>query len=330
MFQSATVKLTFWYVLLAAMLCLAYSVVVYHLSTEELDEALNRQYHSLVSTNDHDNDNVPPPYTAIHDHSKHLLSELVWFNIAVIVGSSAFGYLLARRTLRPIEQAHTAQIRFTAEASHELRTPLAAMRADTEVALMEKGLAVQARRILKTNLQDIERLERLTTNLLDIARYHNGVAPKLSVLDFDELTQQAIKQLAHQALHKHITLKSTILPVQVTGDQRALEQLVIIFIDNAIKYSHADTTVAISLKADAARAVLTITDTGVGIPADDLPHIFEHFYRSHNTSKTEHTSGYGLGLPLAQEILSAHDGQVEIESQENHGTTVTVTLPTAP
>ncbi len=330
MFKSATVKLTLWYVLLAATLCLAYSVVVYHLSTEELDEALNRQYSSLISTDDHDNDNVPPPHAAIQEHSKHLLGELVWFNITVIAGSSVFGYFLARRTLRPIEQAHTAQIRFTAEASHELRTPLAAIRADTEVALMEKGLTAKARRTLEGNLQDIGRLEQLTTNLLDIARYHNGSAPKLGVLDFDELTRQAIKQLTHKADEKHITLKSTIKPVQVMGDQRTLEQLVIIFIDNAIKYSHENTTVTVSLKADMAHAVLTIKDKGVGIPADDLPHIFEYFYRSQNTSKTKHASGYGLGLPLAQEIIRAHRGQAKIESQENHGTTVTVTLPIAP
>lgn len=330
MFKSATVKLTFWYVLLAATLCLAYSVVVYHLSTEELNEALNRQYHSLAATDDHDSDNVPPPHAAVQEHSKHLLGELVWFNIAVIAGSSVLGYFLARRTLRPIEQAHVAQTRFTAEASHELRTPLTAIRADTEVALMEKGLTTNARRTLEGNLRDIERLEQLTTNLLDIARYHNGSAPKLGVLDFDELAQQVVKQLTHTAEQKHITLRSIMKPVQVMGDQRSLEQLIIIFIDNAIKYSHENGTVTISIKADATHAVLTIKDMGIGIPSDDLPHVFEHFYRSHNTAKAKQTSGYGLGLPLAQEIIRAHNGQIEIKSQENYGTTVTVTLPIAP
>lgn len=328
MFKSATVKLTFWYVLLAVALCLAYSVVVYHLSTEELGEALNHQYHSFTD-DDHDRDNVPLPESYIHEHGAHLLKDLVWFNIVVVAGSCVVGYFLARRTLRPIEQAHQAQVRFTAEASHELRTPLAAIRADTEVALMEKGLTTKTKHTLKGNLRDIERLEQLTANLLDIARYQNGAQVQLAVLDFDELIQQAIKQLAHKAEQKHIKLKTTITPVQVMGEQRALEQLVIIILDNAIKYSQEKATVTISLKTDDMSAVLVIKDTGVGIPTSDLPHVFEHFYRSQNTDTATHTSGYGLGLPLAQEIIKAHNGQITIESHEQHGTTVTISLPTA-
>lgn len=328
MFKSATVKLTFWYVLLAVVLCLAYSTVVYHLSTEELSEALTHQYDSFVDT-DHDRDNIPLPQSYTGEHSAHLLKDLVWFNIVVIAGSCVVGYFLARRTLRPIEQAHQAQVRFTAEASHELRTPLTAIRANTEVALMEKGLTTKTKHTLEGNLRDIERLERLTANLLDIARSQNGSQIQQAVLDLDDITYQAIKQLAHKTEQKHITLKTTISPVQVMGDQQALEQLIVIILDNAIKYSHKKTTVTISLKTHEANAVLTVKDRGVGIPADDLPHIFEHFYRSQNTTATERTSGYGLGLPLAREIIKAHAGHIAIESKEQQGTTVTIVLPTA-
>ncbi len=328
MFKSATVKLTFWYVLLAVALCLAYSVVVYHLSTEELSEALNHQYHSYTD-NDHGRYNIPLPEPYIHEHGAHLLKGLVWFNVVVVAGSCIAGYFLARQTLRPIEHAHQAQVRFTAEASHELRTPLAAIRADTEVALMEKGLTTKTKHTLEGNLRDIERLEQLTANLLDIARYQNGSQIKLAVLDFDELIRQAIKQLAHKAEQKHIKFKAAITPVQVMGEQRVLEQLVIIILDNAIKYSHEKTTVTISLNTDDTHAVLIIKDKGVGIPTSDLPHIFEHFYRSQNTDAISHTSGYGLGLPLAQEIIKAHNGQITIESHEKRGTTATITLPLA-
>ncbi len=328
MFTSATVKLTLWYVLLAAVLCLAYSAVVYNLSTEELNEALNHQYHSFVDE-DHDRDNIPLPHSYLQQHGRHLLNKLVWFNVAVIAGSCVAGYFLARRTLQPIEQAHQAQVRFTAEASHELRTPLAAIRADTEVALMEKGLTAKTRRTLEGNLRDIGRLEQLTADLLDIARYQNGLAAKRTVLDFDELALQAIKQLKHKAEQRHIALKTIIKPVQVTGEQRALEQLIIIVLDNAIKYSDKNSTVTMSLQNNGANAVLTITDKGVGIPAADLPHVFERFYRSQNAPAANHTSGYGLGLPLAQEIVKAHSGQVELESREHYGTTVVITLPLA-
>lgn len=329
MFRSATFRLTLWYVLLASCLSVLFSAVVYQLSTEELSEALNRQYDSFI-TNDHDGDNVLPPDTAIEGHRQHLLGELIWFNVVVIVGSSVVGYFLARRTLKPLEDAHQAQIRFTAEASHELRTPLAAMRADTEVTLMEKGLPAKTKRTLLGNLRDIERLESLTGHLLDIARYQNKAASEPVLLDLDEIVSNVISQLNHAAEEKHIRINQDIRPAQVMGEQHGLQQLATITVDNAIKYSRAKGTVAVSLHSDKTTATLTVKDSGIGIPADDLPYIFERFYRSSNAkSAKEAASGYGLGLPLAQEIANAHGGVIHISSRESKGTTVRITLPLA-
>lgn len=327
MFQSATFKLTLWYVLLATCLSVLFSVVVYRLSTEELGEALTHQYSSFVG-NDHDGDNVPPPYSDIQRHGQHLLNELIWFNIVVVSGSSVVGYFLARRTLKPIENAHQAQTRFTAEASHELRTPLAAMRADTEVALMEKGLPAKTQRTLQGNLRDIERLELLAGHLLDIARYQNKIKAEPVPLDLDEIVQNVVNQLSRAAQEKHISIEPDIRPVQVRGEQYGLQQLVTIVLDNAIKYSHEHGTIVVSLHSDETKAELTIKDNGIGIPSDDLPHIFERFYRSMNTkSDKEAANGYGLGLPLAQAIVIAHSGEIQISSREDNGTTVRVTVP---
>jgi signal transduction histidine kinase len=150
MFRSAIVKLTLAYVVLATVLSLLFSGVLYHFSTDTISDALNNQHKYLVS-NDHDFDNSFPVSEELNRQSEHLFGQLVYFNIIVITGSTIVSYALARRTLRPIERAHQAQIRFTAEASHELRTPLAAMRADTEVALMEKGINSKVRRTLQGN-----------------------------------------------------------------------------------------------------------------------------------------------------------------------------------
>ncbi|HSW74583.1 MAG TPA: HAMP domain-containing sensor histidine kinase [Candidatus Saccharimonadales bacterium] len=328
MFRSATFKLTLWYVLLAASLCLLFSAVIYHLSTDELGEALNHQYNSFVD-NDRDRDNIPLPQADIQRHGQHLFGELVWFNIVVIAGSSIAGYFLARRTLRPIKQAHQAQIRFTAEASHELRTPLAAMRADTEVALMEKGLPARAKRTLEGNLHDIERLEQLTGHLLDIARYQNKTT-ELRLLDLDEIVRDAAARLNRTAVaqEKNIRIKQDIRPVQVMGEHEGLQQLVTIVLDNAIKYSHEKGGIAVSLHHNETAATITIQDDGIGIPGSDVPHVFERFYRSGNTRLDKKApTGYGLGLPLAQEIAHAHGGTIHIHSQENVGTTVRITLP---
>lgn len=329
MFRSATAKLTFWFVLLATCLCLLFSAVVYHLSTDELGEALHRQYNSFVD-NDHDRDNVPPPYVAIQEHGQHLLVELVWLNIVIIAGSSVAGYFLARRTLKPIEIAHRAQTRFTTEASHELRTPLAAMRADTEVALMEKGLPTKARRTLQGNLHDIERLEQLAGHLLDIARYQNNASTQPMLLDMDEMVRNTAIQCSHTAQEAGVQVKQDIEPVQVMGEQHALEQLVTIVLDNAIKYSRKRGVVTVSLRNTGNRATLTIQDGGIGIPANDLPHVFERFYRSSNVrSDKKMAAGYGLGLPLAKEIVSSHGGEINIQSNEDTGTTVCIMLPIA-
>jgi len=327
MFWSATAKLTLWYLLLVTCLCVLFSVVVYHLSTEELGEALNHQYNRFAD-NDHDKDNIPPPHSDIQQHGRHLLGELVWFNAAVIAGSSIVGYFFARRTLKPIEHAHQAQARFVTEASHELRTPLAAMQADTEVALMEKGLPTKIQHTLRGNLRDIERLEQLTGHLLDIARYQNKATTEPVLLDLDEIVRDVAKQLSLAAQGKHIQLKQDLRPTQVMGEQYSLRQLITIVLDNAIKYGREQGIVTISLRAVEATAALTIKDDGIGIPVDDLPHIFERFYRSKKVkSDKKVVSGYGLGLALAQEVVSVHKGTIHIYSRENNGTTVRITLP---
>lgn len=329
MFRSATLRLTLWYIILATCLSLLFSAVVYRLSTEELREALTHQYNSLID-NDHDHDNVLPPSSGVELGGRHLLDGLVWFNVAVISGSSIFGYLLARRTLRPIRSAHQAQTRFTAEASHELRTPLAAIRADTEVALMEKGVPAKTRRTLRGNLRDIERLEHLTANLLDIEHYHNKKTSELALLDFDEIVRNDIVKLGRAARNKNIHIKQDIHPVQVMGEEHSLRQLVTIVLDNAIKYSHPKGAITVSLHISHGGAVLTIDDDGIGIPSDDLPHVFERFYRSSKNKLDQKSAhGYGLGLALAQEIVDAYHGDVHITSREDNGTTVRITLPHA-
>ncbi|MGH7237261.1 MAG: sensor histidine kinase, partial [Candidatus Saccharimonadales bacterium] len=324
MFKSATLKLTLWYVVLATVLSLLFSVVLYHFATHELSEGLQHQYQRLT-TNDHDGDNNYSPRRELNTHNQNLLVDLAYFNLAVIVGSTVVSYWLARRTLRPIEQAHAAQVRFTTEASHELRTPLAAMRADTEVALMEKGLSVKARRTLQGNASDITKLERLASHLLDISRYQTDREEAQELVNLDEIIAETLRQFQHTIKAKHLKIKQNIKPVQVRGDSYGLGQLLAIVLDNAVKYSSPSGIITIKLQVENGQAVLAIKDTGIGIPANDLPHLFERFYRASNAKSVQNAaSGYGLGLPLAQEIVRAHKGTIDIASQENKDTTLII------
>lgn len=327
MFRSATLKLTLWYVLLATLLSLLFSVVLYHFSTNELTEALNHQY-SVLTVNDHDSDNSYRRYQDLDSHAQHLLSELVYFNIAVIAGSSLLSYLLARRTLKPIEAAHQAQVRFTAEASHELRTPLAAMRADSEVALMEKGNNTRLRHALQDNVRDIQKLEDLSSHLLDISRYKTTLPNSRQPLDLDNIVSEVLKQLNRAISGKQLEMRLDIQPVQIIGDHRAIQQLITLVLDNAVKYSRQNGVITTSLKLEDSTAVLIIKDEGIGIPQADLSHIFEPFYRSKNvTADKQNIAGHGLGLSLAREIVKTHKGTLQILSKGHKGTEAVIKLP---
>jgi len=328
MFKSAIVTLTLWYVLLSVGLSLLFSGVLYHVSTRELEEALHNQYQEITN-NDHDVGSQKYVSIELDTRSQHLWQQLVYFNVLVIAGSGIISYLLARRTLKPIEEAHQAQIRFTAEASHELRTPLTAMKADTEATLMDRSDdPAVLRQTLQGNLQDIEKLEKLANHLLEISRYKSKAAPTLEDINLETVIQKALKQFEQPIHANQLKVRVDINPVHVKGDSQGLQQLVIIVLDNAIKYSRTKGVIDVNLTDNNKAATMTITDEGMGIRAEDLPHIFERFYRSKtvNNDKRE-VLGYGLGLPLAKDIVELHKGSIEIKSEENKGTTATIKLP---
>lgn len=327
MFRSATLKLTLIYVMLAVVLSVLFSGVIYHFATDELNDALHEQYNTL-SANDHDADNVYLTSQEVNKHSNHLLTQLVYFNLVVIGGLAAASYVLAKRTLRPIERAHQAQIRFTAEASHELRTPLAAMRAGTEVALMEKGLDAKTRSTLKANVYDIQKLESLAAHLLDISRFQSTDDNHFELLDLDEIISQSLQQFKQIIKTKRLSVTEQIGPVQILGNGYAIKRLVTIVLDNAIKYSNAGGSLSVKLQAKDKQAVLMISDTGIGIPSGDMSHLFESFFRASNVrASKQQNSGYGLGLSLAQEITKSHKGSIHVSSKEKVGTQITIKLP---
>jgi len=329
MFKSATVKLTLWYVLLVMGLSILFSSVLYHFSTHELAEGLRNQYKTLASNDNDGDDRNYVPTQELDTRSQHLLQDLIYFNIFVFFGSSITSYALARRTLAPIEEAHQAQIRFTAEASHELRTPLTAMKADTEATLMQKspGSAV-LRRTLQDNLRDIEKLEKLANHLLEISRYKSTAAQAWQDIDLETTVQEVLKQFQPNIRADHLKVKVRSAPIRFKGDQQGLRQLIAIVTDNAIKYSHPKGVISVTLAKANKYATITVEDAGIGIAAEDLPHIFESFYRAQNaTTKKKGVTGYGLGLPLAKEIVELHGGSIEVQSKENKGTKLIIKLP---
>lgn len=331
MFKSALLKLLLVYVTLTMALSLGFTFVFYKVATHELSEGLHHQYESLAS-NDHDADNSRNYDTEseaeFQARKTNIRNDMVYVNLVVLVGSVVVGYALARWTLRPIEEAHRGQLRFTAEASHELRTPLTAIRADTESMLMLKGAkAADLRATLQHNLSDIERLERLTRHLLDMGHYRSGKKPRMESVDLPKLLDGVAHQLQTKYKSKKVGIKQQCDAANVYADPLSLEQLIVILADNAVKYSPVSGTVRIAVTQEQRKVVITVKDNGSGIDPDDMPHIFEHFYRSKQHSGAKAASGYGLGLPLAKDIVDMYKGTIAVDSKPGKGTTVTVRLP---
>src|SRR5665213_2436774 len=172
MFRSATFKLTMWYLGLVVLISVGFSIVLYHVATAELARGLHFQTQQIFNKFPiFDDSPLLRSGPDLSDGAHRILLRLIGFNIIVFVGAGFASYWLARRTLRPIEEAHEQQKRFTADVSHELRTPLTAIKMESEVALLNKqGSGAELRQVLQSNLEEVAKLETLINNLLRLTR----------------------------------------------------------------------------------------------------------------------------------------------------------------
>lgn len=252
---------------------------------------------------------------------------LIVLNALVLAGASVTSYFLAKRTLRPIEHALDEQRRFTADASHELRTPLAAMQAEIDVALRDRQIT-DLKPILQSNLEEIAKLEKLSSSLLQLARHEGdqtGVARK--PVQLSTIAQDACGRIAKIAQIKQITVECRGLDHAVMGDAARLTDLLVILLDNAVKYSPEKSTVRLEGIIHKNESILRVVDQGAGIAPEDLPHVFKRFYRADASRSKHKANGFGLGLSIAKQIVDQHHGTIRLESEVGKGTTVTITLP---
>jgi len=236
---------------------------------------------------------------------------------------------LANRALVPIRQAFNRQRQFTADASHELRTPLALIRANAEMlSLHGDQLPEGDCELVGEIIRETDHLNRLVGDLLTLARADTG-GLKLVQKPVD---LRALVSEVHEDLHRVAeaqgigTTLSLDGPVTVQGDETRLRQLLLILMDNALKYTDEGGEVQVRLLRENGHARLVVADTGIGIPAGDLPHVFERFYRV-DSAREHESGGTGLGLAIARWIVQAHHGSIKAESDQGKGTKVQVDLP---
>jgi len=234
------------------------------------------------------------------------------------------------RMIERLEESFLYVSRFTADASHELRTPLTILRGELEAASGQREVAPELRETIGSALEETERLSRIVESLMAISRLDAGEAKMdRGALDLGELAASTTEQMRLLAEDKNIALRcESDEQVTVEGDRARLKQVIVNLVDNAIKYTPAGGLVGVKIRASNSHAVLEVNDNGVGIPPEALPHIFERFYRV-DKARSRQMGGAGLGLSIIKAIVTAHGGQVRVESVEGKGSRFLVELPIA-
>lgn len=324
LFTSATLRLTGWYLLILACISLLFSVIVYQVSTGEIERRLvryqDRSWPLMQISRTPMLDSLRSAELA--DSKASVVGILIYVNAVVLVLGGGMSYLLARRTLRPVEEAHEAQARFVNDASHELRTPLATMTTELEVALGDTSLRKQElREVLASNLEEVQRLNKLSSMLLALS---SGNSQTLSQQPFDLVssTESVVKRFDESS---RLTLRTPKRKSRVMGNQPAIEELLIILIENALKYSPPQTSVEVVLAMRDHKMIVRVSNSGDGIAPEHLSRIFDRFYRA-DSARTG-SNGYGLGLALARQISDVHGAGLAVVSTPGVTTEFSFSLP---
>ncbi len=228
-------------------------------------------------------------------------------------------------TLGRLEQLFTSQQRFLADVSHELRTPLTVIKGNVDLMRRMKQMDKES----LDNIEDeADRLTRLVGDLLLEAQAESGKLPlHFAPVELDTLLLEVFKEMRVLARERVQLKLPEIDQIMINGDRDRLKQVLINLIANAIKYTPQGGEVYLSLGKVGDNARLIVRDTGLGIPAEDLPHIFERFYRAEKSRSRSKVGGFGLGLSIAYWIVNHHGGQIEVDSAEGKGATFCIYLP---
>jgi heavy metal sensor kinase len=232
--------------------------------------------------------------------------------------------------LARLEQAFSHSRRFAADAAHELRTPLAALRGSIEVALRSERAPEEYRRVFASGLEEVERLIRLSEDLLLFSRSMAGPEPTRAVVDLEPLLLEVFDVGARlgQAAGVSVRVEGA-APAPVRGDATALRRALLNLVENAVKYTPRGGKVELTLSAEAGTAVVAVADTGIGVESPDVARIFDPFVRL-DAARSRDTGGAGLGLAIARSIVVAHRGTLSVESRPGSGSRFTIRLPLAP
>lgn len=324
-FESATLRLSAWYVLVLMTLSILFSTVLFQMATVEFDKVWAPRGQNEVRIFLDNPDANELREQRIADSNARLVGGLVLFNLGVLIGGSALSYVLARRTLRPIEEAHDAQARFASDAAHELRTPLAVMQTEIEVSLRDaKATKADHQAVLASSLEEIERLRNLADRLLVLASQQEL---ELGAVNLEDAAMEALAHAVPLAQAKSISVENAVGAGTARGHFESVVTVLGILLDNAIKYSPEKSGVTLTSTETDRSVVLAVADQGPGIALEEQEKIFERFYRVDSSRSSENVPGHGLGLSLARRLAEEMQGELRVVSEPGKGATFTLRLP---
>jgi signal transduction histidine kinase len=227
-----------------------------------------------------------------------------------------------------LETALTHNHRFSADASHELRTPLTIIRGELESVIQNPSLPAAIMEGIGSALEESNRMAKIVHSMMTISRLDcGGEQIEHAPVDLVEVVAVTLDHMSLLAEEKHISLRFKAgAAIYVTGDSMRLKQIVVNLVDNAIKYTPDGGDVSVFVAAEQKKAILKVTDTGIGIPAASLPLVFNRFYRV-DQARSRESGGTGLGLSIVKAICDAHGGEAFVECIDGRGTTFRIELP---
>jgi signal transduction histidine kinase len=337
MFKSARIKLTIWYLAIIMGISILFSVVLYSVISKELHRGFRRaELRYIIGQNVELPRPIPKPFDVsnpdlledLQNAKNVLIFNLITLNFLIFGFSSFAGYFLAGKTLAPIEKALEEQKRFVADASHEMRTPLTSLKTSMEVALREKKLSNNsAKTEIKSNLEEVNGLINLTNSLLSLASIKGNNNHILENVEIKEIIETSIKKIRPLARKKRISIKTNLTKHAIQANKQKLIETFTIFLDNSVKYTPLNGSINIKILKENSNLSIKISDTGIGISKNDLPHIFDRFFRADHSRSKMNIPGFGLGLSLARKNILLHKGSIDVKSFPEKGTTFTVRLP---
>ncbi|MGV3465144.1 MAG: sensor histidine kinase [Heyndrickxia sp.] len=258
----------------------------------------------------------------------HLLIVIGFGSLLSVFIAIIAGVYLANRALVPIRLSWDKQQRFVADASHELRTPLSVMKLNLEYLFRHPTNSIeQESESIHQVIQEINYLIKMSSDLLTLARSDSEQLEVMNeILEVDEVLRPVVNNFKYLALAKNIKLYDDISPMKMIGDRERIKQLFIILLDNALKYTREEGTISIQAGIKNSRVVIEISDTGIGISKEELPFIFDRYYRG-DKSRTRQLEGSGLGLSIAKWIIQSHGGKIRVTSKEGEGTQIHMSFP---